>query len=179
MISRFPPWGSVGTGTSSTTASDQPQYRPWVSPKSGDISVIKFNVNSTTNEPNYRIGVYSDSNGFPDTLLSSDDVQLTTAGGTGAIDITPSSTITTVAGTQYWIAWVRTDASGAGNFTAESNTNLFWTSPISRNFSDLSGLNQFVTLIETSSNNTLPSTVTASNVSGTFNNPPRFGIVWS
>ena len=179
VISKMPPWGNIGTGTSSTTASDSPQYRPWVSPKTGDISVIKFNVNSTSNEPTYKIGIYSDSDGFPDTLLGSGTAAITISGGTGVIDITPTTTISTVAGTQYWIAWVRTDVSGAGNFTAESNTNLFWLAPISNNTSNLSGVNQLVTLIESSSNNDLPTTVNSANTDGTFNNPPRWGCIWS
>ena len=179
VISKMPPWGNIGTGTSSTTASDSPQYRPWVSPKTGDISVIKFNVNSTANEPNYKIGIYSDSDGFPDTLLGSGTAAITISGGTGVIDITPTTTISTVAGVQYWIAWVRTDVSGAGNFTAESNTNLFWLAPISKNTSNLSGVNQQVTLIESSSNNNLPTTVNSANTEGTFNNPPRWGCIWS
>jgi|GEM_PF-1624622 hypothetical protein len=179
MISRFPPWGSNSTSTSSTTATDSPQYRPFVSPRSGDILSIVMNVNSNTDEPNYDIGIYSDSNGFPDTLLGKATAALTTAEGTGTITLTPSTTITTVAGTQYHLGWVRTSVAGAGNFTAETNGALFWVGPISPNYPNLASLNQMVTIIEGSSDNVLPTNPTATNCEMTYNNPPRWGLVWS
>jgi len=179
MISRFPPWGSNSTSTSSTTATNSPQYRPFVSPRSGDILSIVMNVNSNTDEPNYDIGIYSDSNGFPDTLLGKATAALTTAEGTGTITLTPSTTITTVAGTQYHLGWVRTSVAGAGNFTAETNGALFWVGPISPNYPNLASLNQMVTIIEGSSDNVLPTNPTATNCEMTYNNPPRWGLVWS
>ena len=179
MISRFPPWGSNSSSTSSTTVEDSPQYRPFVSPRSGDVLSIVMNVNSTTDEPNYDIGIYSDSDGVPDALLGKATAALTIAEGTGTITLTPSSTITTVAGTQYHIGWVRTDVSGAGNFTAESNGSLFWCGPISPNFPNLGSLNQMVTIIQSGTDNVLPATVTATDCEMTYNNPPRWGLVWS
>ena len=179
MISRFPPWGSNSSSTSSTTVGDSPQYRPFVSPRSGDVLSIVMNVNSTTDEPNYDIGIYSDSDGVPDALLGKATAALTIAEGTGTITLTPSSTITTVAGTQYHIGWVRTDVSGAGNFTAESNGSLFWCGPISPNFPNLGSLNQMVTIIQSGTDNVLPATVTATDCEMTYNNPPRWGLVWS
>jgi hypothetical protein len=179
MISRFPPWGSNSSSTSSTTVGDEPQYRPFVSPRSGDVLSIVMNVNNNTDEPNYDIGIYSDSDGIPDTLLGKATAALTIAEGTGTITLTPSSTITTVAGTQYHIGWVRTDVSGAGNFTAESNGSLFWCGPISPNFPNLASLNQMVTIIQSGTDNVLPATVTATDCEMTYNNPPRWGLVWS
>tara|TARA_R110000824_G_scaffold184433_3_gene365406 strand:+ start:2669 stop:4189 length:1521 start_codon:yes stop_codon:yes gene_type:complete len=179
MISRFPPWGSNSTSTSSTTVSDSPQYRPFVSPRTGDILSIVMNVSSTTDEPNYDIGIYSDSDGIPDALLGKATAALTIAEGTGTITLTPSSTITTVAGTQYHIGWVRTDVSGAGNFTAESNGSLFWCGPISPNFPNLATLNQMVTIIQSGTDNVLPASVVSTDCEMTYNNPPRWGLIWS
>ena len=178
LVSCMPPWGNPEpSSTSSTTASDSPFFRPFISPVGGTVTEIQVNVNSNTDTPDYTIGIYSNTNGLPDTKIAEADVSIVSTGTLAAS--TFSGTPTLVAGTQYHFAWVRKDTSGAGNFTAENASSCFKYAPVSQTYPNLASVGTTGAVIALSgSNNVLPATITTSNLAPFSNNPIRFGLRW-
>lgn len=66
--------------------------------QSGTLSVIRLRV---TDYGGVKVGVYSDNNSLPNTLLTSNTYDNIVASGWASVNITP---ITVVAGNYYWIA---------------------------------------------------------------------------
>lgn len=179
LVSCLPPWGNTNSGsTGSTTVSDNPYFRPFISPVTGTVTEIQVNCNDASSNTKYDIGIYSDTNGFPDSKIAEAEV-VTTATGTLAVT-TFTGTPALTAGTQYHFAWVRKDASsGSGNFTAENASNMFKFSPVSQTYPNLTSVgNTGAVMALSSSSNTLPATVTTSNLNPFSNNPIRFGMRW-
>jgi len=178
LISCMPPWGNTqSASTTFISASDNPFFRPFISPVTGSVTTLVVNVNSATDTPNYKIGIYSDTEGLPDSLIFSAAAAIAT---TGTLDLTTFvGTPDLVAGTQYHIAWVRTDASGAGNFTAETSTTCFKYASVSQTYPDLTSVGETgATLSLSGSSNALPATVTVANLGPYGNAPIRFGLRW-
>ena len=174
----MPPWGNINAGsTSSITAHSNPYYRPFISPVTGTVTTLVVNVNSDTDSPNYNIGIYSDNEGLPNALIASAAAAIS---ATGTLDLTTFvGTPALIAGTQYHIAWVRTDASGAGNFTAEDPAYCFKYATASQTYPDLTSVGVTgVTVSESGTSNTLPATVTVANLAPFTNAPLRFGLRW-
>lgn len=178
LVSCMAPWGSTqASTTSSTTASDSPYFRPFISPVGGTVTEIQVNVNSAADTPDYSIGIYSDSGGLPDSLIAKGTISIVST-GTLALS-TFSGTPTLVAGTQYHFAWVREDTSGAGNFTAENPEGCFKYASVSQTYPNLASVGATgVVVALSSSNNTLPATVSTGNLSPFSNSPIRFGLRW-
>lgn len=178
LVSCMPPWGNTqASSTSSTTASDSPYFRPFISPVGGTVTEIQVNVNSAADTPDYTIGIYSDSGGLPDSKISEGTISISST-GTLALS-TFSGTPTLVAGTQYHFAWVRKDTSGAGNFTAETASTCFKYASVSQTYPNLASVGATGAVVALSgSNNVLPATVSTGNLSPFSNNPIRFGLRW-
>ena len=178
LVSCMPPWGNSAPGsTSSTTASNSPYFRPFISPVTGTVTEIQVNVNSTADTPDYTLGIYSDSGGLPDSKITEGTVSIS-ATGTLALS-TFSGTPALTAGTQYHFAWVRKDTSGSGNFTAEAPGSCFKYASVSQTYPNLSVVGDTgVVVALTGSNNVLPATVSTGNLSPFSNAPIRFGLRW-
>ena len=178
LVSCMPPWGNSAPGsTSSTTASNSPYFRPFISPVTGTVTEIQVNVNSTADTPDYTLGIYSDSGGLPDSKITEGTVSIS-ATGTLALS-TFSGTPALTAGTQYHFAWVRKDTSGAGNFTAEAPGSCFKYASVSQTYPSLTSVGDTGVVVALSgSNNVLPATVSTGSLSPFSNAPIRFGLRW-
>jgi len=179
LVSCMPPWGNTqSSSTSSTTASNNPYFRPFISPVGGTVTEIQVNVNSATDTPDYFIGIYSDSGGLPDSKIAEAEISIASTGVLAATSFTGTPTL--VAGTQYHFAWVRKDTSGAGNFTAESASTCFKYASVSQTFPNLTSIGDSGAVIALSSGspNALPATVSTGNLNPFSNNPIRFGLRW-
>ena len=178
LVSCMPPWGNTqSSSTSSTTASDSPYFRPFISPVTGTVTEIQVNVNSDTDTPDYTIGIYSDSGGLPNSKIAEGTISIS---ATGVLALTSfTGTPALVAGTQYHFAWVRKDTSGAGNFTAETASTCFKYASVSQTYPNLASVGDTGSVVALSgSNNVLPATVSTGNLSPFSNNPIRFGLRW-
>ena len=178
LVSCMPPWGNTqSSSTSSTTASDNPYFRPFISPVSGTVTEIQVNVNSDTDTPDYTLGIYSDSGGLPDSKIAEGTVSISATGTLALSSFTGTPTL--VAGTQYHFAWVRKDTSGAGNFTAETASTCFKYASVSQTYPNLASVGATGAVVSLSgSSNVLPATVSTGNLSPFSNNPIRFGLRW-
>ena len=179
LVSCMPPWGNTqSSSTSSTTASNNPYFRPFISPVGGTVTEIQVNVNSDTDTPDYFIGIYSDSGGLPDSKIAEAEISIASTGTLATSTFTGTPTL--VAGTQYHFAWVRKDTSGAGNFTAESASSCFKYAPVSQTFPNLTSIGDSgaVVALVSGSPNALPATVSTGNLGSFSNNPIRFGLRW-
>ena len=179
LVSCMPPWGNTqSSSTSSTTASNNPYFRPFISPVGGTVTEIQVNVNSDTDTPDYIIGIYSDSGGLPDSKIVEATISIASTGTLATSTFTGTPTL--VAGTQYHFAWVRKDTSGAGNFTAESASTCFKYASVSQTFPNLTSIGDSGAVIALSSGspNALPATVSTANLNPFSNNPIRFGLRW-
>ena len=173
VVSRLAPWGQYGTGTTTIGAVDTPHCRPFISPVSGDVTEIGINVTTAdaTATTKLSIGIYSDSNGAPDSLLALGVMNSTSTGS--SFQTSFSGTATLVAGTQYWYMWVRNNSTNAIGFTAMSNTHLVW---VGASSTVSAGMNQQAVLSLSGSNNTLPATVTQSNLTPSFYGSIELGL---
>jgi len=107
------PYGAGGYQQSSATWAPHVLYYPFISYASGTIDQLGIR-NNTSLTNSIEVGVYSDSNGQPDTLLGKLSFSTSI---TGAIYQSSWSggTPTLVKDTQYWIGWTRTSQSNAPN----------------------------------------------------------------
>jgi hypothetical protein len=178
LVSCMPPWGNTTPATySSTTASSSPYFRPFISPVTGTVTEIQVNVNSITDTPDYKLGIYSDSNGLPNTKIAEGTVSISSTGTLALSTFTGTPALT--AGTQYHFAWVRVDTSGAGNFTAEPANSCFKYSTVGETYPNLTSVGTTGSVVALSgSNNVLPATVSTGNLNPFSNNPIRFGLRW-
>lgn len=168
MLTRTVYWGQVGTGSGNLTDQDDPILRPFISPASGTIT--EFGVQSTTADATQttkaRIAIYTDSSGAPLTKLGEVDIPLTT---TGAAYITSGLPVVTLAkGTQYWWGYCRSNGTNSLGVKVTSNSQVNWVGPSTAVGSTL---NAQSTLKLLSSANTMPSTITQSNLAPTFTAP--------
>jgi uncharacterized protein (DUF433 family) len=173
LVSKMAPWGNYSTGTSTTGSVDTPHCRPFISPISGDVTEIGVNVTTAdaTATTKLSIGIYSDSNGAPDSLLSLAVMNSTSTGSSFQTSFTGTATL--VAGTQYWYVWVRNNNTNSIGFSAESNSSLIW---VGGSSTVSSSMNQQSVLSLSGSNNTLPGTITQSNLTPSFYGAIRMGL---
>ncbi len=114
IISQGPVWGSADVGaTANLSVASKPMAFPFIAPKSGSVSEIGINV-TTSSAANLYVAIYdSDDDGMADTRLGYATIDTSSTGSIYQTSI--SSTITLVAGTQYWYA-VCIDQSGKSPF---------------------------------------------------------------
>jgi len=163
-ISNYPPWGSNTNANNQIDSINTPEFYPFISPASGDLTEMGIYVNSAASNT-LRVGIYNtdDDDGTPTTLIGYADFD--TSGGTATYQTSLSATITLTRGTQYWCGWVRTDSSTSPGVRGASNSASYFLGP-SANASNAP--NQQSTLVLSGSNNALPATVTATNLTPTY-----------
>jgi len=106
---------------------------------------------------NLYAGIYSSTNGLPDSLLGYATMDMNVS--TGNIRQTSfSSTITLVRGTTYWLGWVRSTYTSFTLSSIQDNTQaaLGPTGDVENGYS--------MVMIETGTTHTLPATVTPANL---------------
>jgi len=104
---------------------DESFYIPFLATFDGDLAELKFHVSTAgTSGTNLKIGMYSESNGLPNALLGSATVAVDSTGDKTVTSF--SSTITLVAGTMYFFAFVRDVANDAVNLKALATSSVGW-----------------------------------------------------
>lgn len=122
--------------------------------QSGTLSIIRLRV---TDYGGVKVGIYSDNNSLPNTLLSSNTYDNIVASGWASVNITP---INVVAGNYYWIAY-NSASKCIGWTTAYTGVAWYYGTPIT--YSSFT----FPTVINTGDGyNKSPSTVLVSGWSG-------------
>ena len=173
VVSRLAPWGRYSTGTSTTGTVDAPLCRPFIAPVSGDVTEIGVNVTTAdaTAGTKLSVAIYSDANGAPDSQLTVAIMNSTSTGSSFQTSL--SGTATLVAGTQYWYVWVRNNNTNTIVFSAESNNSMVW---IGGSSTVSAGMNQQSVLTLSGSNNTLPASITQTNLTPTFYGALTLGL---
>ena len=101
-------WGAAFSSTSSACWQAYVLGYPFISPFSGEISRVGCRVNSWTGtDTDLEIGVYTDRDGKPDSLMG--DCTITLDSDASLYSSSFTSPIVLVAGTQYHICYVRSD----------------------------------------------------------------------
>ena len=167
-----PPFG--GTGSSNTTLStNKPQCYPFICAKSGNISTIQIRVASGATN-NLVVGIFEDSgSGYPTNQLGGSATISTNSSGTPSAS--PSSTITLVEGTKYWVCYVLSSAFSSGNPTIWIHTDgsiMGWNSALTQ-------APKLTIQDDGASDNTLPTTMSTSGYSTAFNKKVRVGLEYA
>jgi len=155
-VDSTPPWG-VNLGNNGQGSRDEPMFYPFIAPESSTVDGIVINISSgAASTCNGVVAIYSDNNGVPYQKLGSDAIF--DAETTGQVEQTSVGSITLVRGTQYWVGFTR---SAAVSFTwmTSGGANLPWFGPTATLSSAW-----YLLWIPSGSNNTLPATVTATDL---------------
>jgi chitodextrinase len=86
---------------------------------SGAAASLKLYVSSGTTATSVKVGVYSNNNGHPGTLLASGTINSPTIGAWNTASLSPSVTLTS--GTTYWIGFLGTGGQLSYKDTASGN----------------------------------------------------------
>jgi hypothetical protein len=117
LASRATIWVTAAVNQIAPTATAQSANSlrafPWEVKRSSTISTIRSEVSTLLAATTYRIGLYSDNNVYPGTLLSGTDVALYDASTTGVKSGTLPANITISAGSLIWVAINTTGAFSA------------------------------------------------------------------
>ena len=151
-----PPWG-VNLGNNGQGSRDEPMWYPFLAPESSTVAGIVVNISAAAASAcNGVVAIYSDNNGVPYQKLGSDAIF--DAESAGQVEQTSVGTLELVRGTQYWVGFTR---SAAVSFTwmTTGGANLPWFGP-TENLSSA----WYILWIPSGSNNTLPATVTATDL---------------
>ena len=169
-IDATPPWGQT-TGNNGTVSRNEPQWAPFVSPASGDVASISIDINSVASSAvNFNLALYSDDDGLPNAKLTEGVFDAEVDGLTTQTSLTGTATL--VKGTQYWYAWVRDDDVSftiTGGDTAPPYMGP--TAALTNSWQEL--------WIPSGSDNTLPATVTATDLQPRGYTRPSVGIEFS
>ena len=167
-IHQAPLWGRIGTGAGALSNQDNPIFRPFIAPHSGTIS--EFGVECTSadaaNATKAKIAIYTDSNGAPHTKMGEIDIPVTSTGATFITSGLP--TVTLVRDTQYWWGYCRDNQTNTIALRTASNGSIPWLGPST---SVGTGVNQQSVLVLSSSANTMPTTITQSNLAPSYTSP--------
>ena len=172
-VSQAAPWGSLGPSTGTDVINyNLPAYLPFVCPNDGELAGLTVNLTSAAaSGVNFLAGIYSSSDGLPDELLGYATMDMNVA--TGNIRQTSfSETITLERGTTYWVGWTR---STSVNFTL-STINLSYQAALGPTGDVENGYS--MCMLETGTNNTLPATVTPSNLTVDSEARVMFNLDW-
>ena len=179
LLSKMGLWGNTENSYSTLNTQTYPLFWPFQSAKSGNVGTLSISrLGGTTGA--IQLAIYSDSNGSPGTKTGGD----MTYNAAGAdqyvrVDLTPSSTITLVQGTQYWIGVVET-TTGNCQFVKEPSSGVGFVGPIDPTVSRLdTGITYAGGLKLNNSTNTLPSSVTTTDLEVTSTTCVRFGVIYS
>jgi len=146
------PYGS-GTSATQTVSTDAPLYLPIIARRTDTFDDIYLYVTTGSGTTaNVDLGLYSDSAGQPGTLLGKATVDVNTSGQKSAALVAEAGqSLSSVAGTQYWLALVR--QSGVGNFTVQAGNKEHMSQWAWGNYATQYGM-----LAQSGSDNTLPAT---------------------
>ena len=169
-IDATPPWGQT-TGNNGTVSRNEPQWAPFVSPATGDVASISIDINAVASSAvNFNLALYSDDDGLPNAKLTEGVFDAEVDGLTTQTSLTGTATL--VKGTQYWYAWVRDDDVSftiTGGDTAPPYMGP--TAALTNSWQEL--------WIPSGSDNTLPATVTATDLQPRGYTRPSVGIEFS
>jgi len=170
-IDATPPWG-LGTGNNGTVSRNEPQWAPFISPKSGDVASISIDINAVSSSAvNLNIALYPDNgDGVPNAKLTEGVFDAEVDGLTTQTSLTGTATL--VKGTQYWMAWVR-DAGVSFTMTCGSSA-MPWMGPTAALTSTWQAL-----WYPSDSANALPATVTKTTLEPRGYTRPSVGIEFS
>tara|TARA_Y100001937_G_scaffold101138_1_gene138693 strand:- start:1729 stop:3063 length:1335 start_codon:yes stop_codon:yes gene_type:complete len=134
------------------------QYYQFLAPDSGDVTKLGIRCNNYAGDADVQVGIYSDSNGSPASLLGKVEISIDSASHFDSTQF--SSTITLVKGTQYWVGYMVDDHT-VNNSLHGSNT-----AGRAMSYSGQSGGNQAKRVNVRSDNNATSLPSTPSSVSG-------------
>ena len=119
------PYGTGRTATQAVTT-DAPLYAPFTARRTDTFDDIYLYVTTGIGSTALvDLGLYSDNDGQPGTLLGKATVDVDTSGQKSAALVAESGqSLSSTAGTQYWLALVR--QSGVGNFTVQASDRLYF-----------------------------------------------------
>ena len=153
-VDATPPFGTY-TGNNSASSRNEPMFYPFIAAESSTVDGIVVDIASAAASAcNGIVAIYSDNNGVPQTKLGSNASFDATA--TGQVEQTSVGTISLTRGDQYWVGFTR-DADVS--FSWKSGAPGAW-------FGPTENLNSswIVLWIQTGSDNTLPATITATDL---------------
>lgn len=172
LVSRMPGWGSNSSSSGTLNNDENPYFWPWISPLTGSITCcidVTFDGSGTL-----AIAIYTDENGVPKTKIGGDASYAFGSTGTGLKELTFSSAVSVTRGTQYWIGMVESSL-GNGAIRSENSTESYSASPRFNGASDLSSVTSTGVSLS-NSDNTLPSSITPSDLESNSRGQPRWGI---
>ena len=169
LISRMPGWGSNSNSASVINFDENPRFWPWISPVTGDLT-LSIDVTSD-GTGTLALAIYSDSNGVPSTKIGGNYTYVYGTSGTGVKNLTPASTVSVTRGTQYWLGGVE---SVIGNGAIRSESGGTYIAGPRAPPSSLSSITMTGVGLETS-DNTLPASITASDLLSNTIAQPRWG----
>jgi len=146
------PFGSGWNATQAVNV-DSPLWVPIIARRTDTFDDIYLYIISGEGSPaDVDLGIYSDSDGQPGTLLGKATVDVNTSGEKSAALVAESGqSLSSVAGTQYWLALVR--ASGVGAFTVQAGMKTY-----SAQWAWTPYATQYGMLSQSGTDNTLPGT---------------------
>jgi len=175
-LHRLPIWGQIGTGAGALSNQDAPVFRPFIGPHSGTIT--EFGVECTTADASgttkAKIAIYTNQNGAPHTKMGEIDIPCTSTGATFITSGLP--TVTLVRDTQYWWGYCRSNTTNSLSVRVTSNSQVTWLGPST---STGSSLNAQSVLQLSSSDNTMPTTITQANLVPTYIAPVHCSLKFS
>ena len=172
LVSRMPGWGSNYNGSSTLNSDENPYFWPWISPLTGSITCcIDVTADGTGT---LAIAIYTDENGVPKTKIGGDASYVFGSTGTGFKELSFSSAVSVTRGTQYWIGIVESSI-GNGAIRAENGSASYSASPRFNSPSDLTSVTSTGVSLS-NSDNTLPASITASDLESNSRGQPRWGI---
>ena len=120
----YPPWGNGNNSATTLYANvngDKIYLYPFLAPSTITISNLEIRISTASTNPcNALVGIYTDSEGSPGTLIGKSSVSVATTGSkvmTAFLDSAGASTdIALTKGTQYWFGFGRDTASEGFSF---------------------------------------------------------------
>jgi|7_EtaG_2_1085326.scaffolds.fasta_scaffold06302_1 hypothetical protein len=153
-IDSTPPWNTT-TGNNSASARNEPMFYPFIAPETSTVDSIVVDIASAAGSTcNGIVAIYSDNNGVPQTKLGTDATFDATS--TGQVAQASVGTISLTRGAQYWVGFTR---SADVSFSWKCGAPDSWMGP-TENLSS----SWIVLWIASGSDNTLPSTITATDL---------------
>jgi hypothetical protein len=124
VLSGYPPWGNGNNSATTLYANvngDKIYLYPFLAPSTITISNLEIRISTASSNPcDALVGIYTDSEGSPGTLIGKSSVSVATTGSkvmTAFLDSSDDATdIALTKGTQYWFGFGRDTASEGFSF---------------------------------------------------------------